>query len=297
MRRADVAMYSAKRGGGGYQTYRAEEDEGSRERLELAQDLRTAAAAGEFVLHYQPKANLPGGLVEGVEALIRWNHPERGMVPPDAFLSIAEETGMMRDLTLWVIDEALRQMAEWDDEGVTLQVAVNLAMTNLLDVPPARRRRRACSTAPARTSDRLVLEINENVVMADERRILAVLDDLRELGIKLSLDDFGAGHTSFAYLKRLPIQELKIDRSFVMEVESNSDDEAIVRASAQLARDLGLRVVAEGVETPEGLAVLEAAGVEVVQGYLLSKPLPPDALLDWMRMRRASGVALDPHVA
>jgi diguanylate cyclase (GGDEF)-like protein len=296
MRRADVAMYGAKRSGSGYELYRAEDDAGSRERLQLAHDLRGAAAGGQFVLHYQPKASVPGGHVVGVEALIRWNHPQRGMIAPDAFLPIAEETGMMRDLTLWVIDESLRQMAEWDEQGVELQVAVNLAMTNLLDVrlPDDVGRLLDGSGTPA---CRLALEINENVVMADERRILEVLEDLRELGIELSLDDFGAGHTSFAYLKRLPIQELKIDRSFVMNIESEPDDAAIVRASTQLARDLGLRVVAEGVETPGGWALLEAAGVDIAQGYLLSRPLPAADLLDWVRLRQAAGRALDPHVA
>ena len=293
MRRADVAMYGAKRSGGGYELYRAEDDATSRERLELAHDLRGAAAGGEFVLHYQPKATVPDGEIAGVEALIRWNHPTRGMIPPDSFLGIAEETGMMRNLTLWVIDESLRQMAEWDEEGVELQVAVNLAMTNLLDVrlPDDVGRLLDGCGMPA---SRLALEINENVVMADERRILEVLDDLRALGIELSLDDFGAGHTSFAYLKRLPIQELKIDRSFVMPIHESPDDAAIVRAATQLGRDLGLRVVAEGVETPEGWELLAAAGVDMAQGYLLSRPLPAEELLRWMRERRAAGLDAAP---
>jgi diguanylate cyclase (GGDEF)-like protein len=278
VRRADVAMYQAKEAKTGWVEYEAERDDHSRARLALASDLRRAISDGELVVHYQPKADLSKGAVTSVEALVRWNHPERGLLAPGEFLAIAEHTDLIRPLTLYVLDEATRQAREWEDAGLDLSVAVNLAMGNLLDVrlPDdvaallARRK-----LAPRR----LILEITENMVMADPTRILEVLDRLRSLGVGLSLDDFGTGASSFAYLRELNVDELKIDRSFVTDMTRDERNAAIVRATIDLAHALGLRAVAEGVEDADTLFELKSMGADAAQGFYLSRPVPPVEIL------------------
>ena len=276
LQRADVAMYDAKRGRRGVATYTAERDPYSADRLGLLAELRAAIERDELILHYQPKVSLETGELVGVEALVRWQHPVRGLLFPDAFIPLAERTGAVADLTRWVVDRALAECRALD-----LQVAVNLAAANIVDVtlPEAIGAALERHGVPA---DRLVCEISEHTVMADPVRATAVLGGLRDLGVGLSLDDFGTGHSSLSYLKRLPLDEVKIDRSFVAGMADDENDTVIVRSTIDLARNLGLSVVAEGVETAEIMDALAALRCDVAQGYHISRPLPAEALDAWL---------------
>jgi diguanylate cyclase (GGDEF)-like protein len=277
LQRADVAMYDAKRGRRGVATYTADRDPYSADRLGLLAELRSAIERDELVLHYQPKISLETGELTGVEALVRWQHPSRGLLGPDAFIPLAERTGAVADLTRWVVDHALAQCRAWRDRGIDLPVAVNLAAANIVDVtlPEAIGALLERYDVPA---EQLECEISEHTVMADPVRATAVLAGLRELGVGLSLDDFGTGHSSLSYLKRLPLDEVKIDRSFVAGMAADENDAVIVRSTIDLARNLGLRVVAEGVETAEIMDALRELRCDVAQGYVISRPLPADEL-------------------
>jgi diguanylate cyclase (GGDEF)-like protein len=284
LRHADVAMYEAKRTASHIETYSTARDPYSAERLKLLGELRRALDNDELVLHFQPKVALNSGRVIGVEALIRWQHPERGLLGPGDFLGLAERTGLIADVTRWVLDAAMRQCSAWRREGNELPVAVNLAAANIVDT--------ALPEAVASILQRwgvpghmLECEISEDTVMGDPRRATDVLERLRELGVRLSLDDFGTGHSSLSYLKRLPLDEVKIDRSFVIGMADDPSDAAIVRSTIDLARHLGLEVVAEGVETAEVLDVLAALECDVAQGFLLSRPLPAAELDGWLAAR------------
>jgi diguanylate cyclase (GGDEF)-like protein len=272
LQRADVAMYDAKRGRRGVATYTAARDPYSADRLGLLAELRSAIERDELILHYQPKVCLETGEPVGVEALVRWEHPTRGLLFPDAFIPVAERTGAVADLTRWVVDRALAECRELE-----LPVAVNLAAANIVDVTlPA-----AIGAALERhrvPAHRLVCEISEHTVMADPVRASDVLDGLRALGVGLSLDDFGTGHSSLAYLKRLPLDEVKIDRSFVAGMTDGENDAVIVRSTIDLARNLGLRVVAEGVESLEIMDALAELRCDVAQGYFISRPVDLQAL-------------------
>ena len=284
VQRADVAMYDAKRSRTSIETYSEERDPYSAERLQLLGELRAAIHAGELVLHYQPKVGVGSETVIGVEALVRWNHPRRGLLPPDEFVPLAERTGAIGELTRWVLDTALAQLRVWRDAGMDLTMAVNLAAPNIVDESlPALVAGDAA--ALEQVGDRLECEISEHTVMADPHRAISVLEGLRALGVRLSLDDFGTGHSSLAYLKRLPLDEVKIDRSFVMGMTDNSDDAAIVRSTIDLARNLGLEVVAEGVESAAILRDLGALSCDIAQGFFLSRPLPAAELDDWLASR------------
>ncbi|HET8949458.1 MAG TPA: EAL domain-containing protein [Solirubrobacteraceae bacterium] len=281
VQRADVAMYDAKRSRTSIETYSSERDPYSAERLQLLGELRTAIGAGELVLHYQPKVDVGSQRVIGVEALLRWQHPVHGLLPPVEFVPLAERTGAIGDLTRWVLDAALAQCRAWRDAGLDLTMAVNLAAPNIADatLPDAVAALLELHGVPG---DRLECEISEHTVMADPRRAMAILERLRGLGVKLSLDDFGTGHSSLAYLKRLPLDEVKIDRSFVMGMTDDDNDAAIVRTTIDLARNLGLEVVAEGVETAEILRDLSDLSCDVAQGFFLSRPLPAAELDGWL---------------
>jgi diguanylate cyclase (GGDEF)-like protein len=281
LRRADVAMYRAKTHGSGVEIYDPTDDPHSRDRLALVSDLRQAFGRGQLLLHHQPKVDLATGEVSGVEALVRWQHPERGLLFPDAFIPLVERYGLARPLTLEVLDLALAARDTWSKAGYDLQIAVNLTAADVLDarLPDDVRKRLETWRVPPGA---LKLEITENTVMLDPVRTLDVLARLSELGVGLSLDDFGTGYSSLAYLKRLPVKELKIDRSFVMAMTESSDDDVIVRSTALLGRNLGLNVVAEGVETAEHFDRVREYGCHVAQGYYLSRPLPADALLRWL---------------
>jgi diguanylate cyclase (GGDEF)-like protein len=277
LQRADVAMYEAKRGHHGVMTYSADRDPYSADRLGLLAELRRAIEHDELVLHYQPKVAVATGALTGVEALVRWQHPARGLLGPDEFVPLAESTGAVADLTRWVVGRALAQQRAWREDGLDIPVAVNLAAANIVDVtlPDAigeLLERHGVS------GDRLECEISEHTVMADPRRCAEVLDRIRALGVRLSLDDFGTGHSSLAYLKRLPLDEVKIDRSFVSGMVEDENDAVIVRSTIDLARNLGLCVVAEGVETAEVMDALAALSCDVAQGYFISRPLPAHEL-------------------
>jgi diguanylate cyclase (GGDEF)-like protein len=284
VRRADVAMYQAKEARTGWEVYVAARDLHSRDRLELLGDLRRAIEGRELELHYQPKVDLRSDEVTGVEALVRWRHPARGLLGPMQFIPLAERTTLMRPLTMFVLDEALAQNRRWRDAGLDLTVAVNLSVPNLLDtkLPGDVQELLERWAVPP---ERLILEVTENVILADPVRVIEVLQALKQLGVNLSLDDFGTGSTALSYLKRLPMDELKIDKSFVMAMETSPADEAIVRSTTEMAQRLGLRVVAEGVETAAALAHLERHGCEQAQGYFLQRPVPAAEIAPWIASR------------
>jgi predicted signal transduction protein with EAL and GGDEF domain len=286
VQRADIAMYAAKNGRTGYAFYESGSDEHSRERLALLGELPRAIARGELVVHYQPKFDLATDRICGVEALVRWDHPERGMLFPDAFLPVVEQTGLMRPMTLHIIEESLRECVRWREAGMSIPVAVNLSAPNLLDVGLPDDVSRLLAKWQVKPSD-LQLEITERIMAADPVRISRVLDRLREQGITLSLDDFGTGSSSLSYLRELPVQELKIDKSFVRAASSGTErDAAVVRTIIALAHDLGLRSVAEGVETEQDLERLIEAGCDEAQGFGLGRPMPADDVTRMVVARR-----------
>jgi len=282
LRHADVAMYTAKQAGTALATYDAAQDQYSPERLGLIAELRQAIAHGGLILHYQPKADVSTGRVRGVEALVRWQHPARGLIPPDQFIPLAEHTGLIAPLTSWVLDAALRQRRVWARDGLDLDVAVNLSMWNLRDpaLPDTVAALLERYDVPAA---RLCLELTESSVMADPAHSLAVLARLRALGVRLAVDDFGTGYSSLAYLKRLPVDEIKIDRSFARDMGADDTDAAIVRSTIGLGQSLGLTVVTEGVEDRATWDLLAAGGCDLAQGYYLSQPLPADELCRWLQ--------------
>jgi diguanylate cyclase len=282
LQRADVAMYEAKRMRTGHEVYLAARDRHSRERLTLIGQLRPAIESGELVLHYQPKADVATGAVRGVEALVRWAHPERGLIGPAAFLPIAEQIGLSRALTRFVLDRALAEIGVCRAHGLGLAVAVNLGPPDLLDLdlPSEVARLLAERDFPP---EQLTLEVSEDLLMADPPRTLEVLQRLRGVGVGVALDDFGAGHSSLALLKELEVDELKIDRGFVIRMAGDERDAAIVRSTVDLGRRLGLRVVAEGVASAEAWALLADCACHEGQGFYISPPLPARGLEDWLR--------------
>jgi diguanylate cyclase (GGDEF)-like protein len=273
LQRADVAMYLAKDDHSGCELYAPDRDEYSPHRLALAAELRRALDERELVLHYQPKADLGSGRIVAVEALVRWQHPEHGLLGPDQFIPLAEATGLVRELTLYVLDASLAQLRSWHDEGIDIRVAVNLSARDLYDLtlPETAAQMLAERGVPASS---LELEITESVIVADPMRARAILSRLSEMGVVLAIDDYGTGYSSLGYLKRLPIDQMKIDRSFVMQMADDRKDAAIVRSTVELARNLGLQVVAEGVETAAAWTHLKALGCDFAQGYYLSRPVP-----------------------
>jgi EAL domain-containing protein (putative c-di-GMP-specific phosphodiesterase class I) len=282
LRRADVAMYSAKEAGGGHELYTPELDRHSPERLTLVSRVRPGLENGEFVLHYQPKLRVADERTTGVEALVRWDHPERGLVGPDEFIPLLERTVLLRPLTHYVLDHALRQWQGWSRRGVEIDVAVNLSPRSLLDVqlPDQVGELLGRWAVPPGA---LTLELTESFLMAESGRSVGVLSALADVGVKLSIDDFGTGYSSLSHLKRLPICEIKIDRSFVMNMTRNPGDAMIVRATIDLARNLGLQVVAEGVEDQETVERLAEMGCDLMQGFRYSRPLAAADLVAHLR--------------
>jgi diguanylate cyclase (GGDEF)-like protein len=282
LQRADVAMYEAKRMRTGHEVYLQSRDRHSPHRLRLVGELHGALESGQLVLHYQPKADMRTGAVTGVEALVRWQHPERGLLGPGHFLPLVEQSGLTRALTSFVLDRALHELGGLRAAGLELSVAVNLGPADLLDLGlPSEVERllqlRGC--APGQ----LELEVSEDVVMADVERTVDVLRRLRGVGVRTALDDFGAGHAALGQLKQLEVDTLKIDCSFVLRVAQDERDAAIVQSLVDLGRRLGLRVVAEGVETREAWQLLVRWGCHEAQGHLLGRPMPADELVLWMR--------------
>jgi diguanylate cyclase (GGDEF)-like protein len=281
VQRADVAMYQAKNSRAGFEVYAAERDLHSRDRLGLLGDLRVATETGELRVHYQPKVDLATREVTGVEALVRWQHPRRGLLGPMEFIPFAEQTSLMRPLSLYVLDTALCQHRIWLDQGHYLKIAVNLSVPNMLDTrlpDDVRELLEKWDVSP----DALELEVTENIVMTDPERMIEVLGALRDIGVGLSLDDFGTGSSSLAWLKRLPVDELKIDKSFVIAMDESEADSVIVQTTVELAQRLGLRVVAEGVETLMAWDHLAETGCEEAQGFFLQRPVPADELSAWL---------------
>jgi len=284
-RRADVAMYTAKRGRQGCALYDASHDQNSQRRLALLGDLRKAIAAQELRLYYQPKAELHTGQVSSVEALVRWQHPTHGFIPPDQFIPLAEQTGLIVPLTHWVVETAIQQCRRWLDAGLDLRVAVNLSMWNLRDtsLPETIAGLLAQYGVPPHL---LCCEITESAVMADAAHTLQVLNRLFALGVRIAIDDYGTGYASLSYLKNLPADELKIDRAFVQHLTADGADQAIVRSTVNMAHSLGMHVVAEGVEDRATWDLLETLRCDIAQGYFLSRPLPAQDLERWLNERK-----------
>ncbi|MET9502420.1 bifunctional diguanylate cyclase/phosphodiesterase [Streptomyces sp. NPDC006622] len=287
LRRADVAMYQAKRDRTGVEVYESKRDSNTPDRLGLLGDLRRALDAHEVQLHYQPKVRFDGQ-VAGLEALVRWVHPERGKVPPDEFIAIAESSGLMPHLTEYVLDTALAQVARWRAQGLHVPVAVNVSPRDVhtpgfAGSVAARLARHGVPAAA------LQLEITEHVLLEDPQRAADTLNALTGHGVKMSLDDFGTGYSSLVHLRRLPVSELKIDRSFVARLAVDTEDAEIVRCTVDLAHSLGLLVVAEGVEDDETWERLRDLGCDAVQGWLVAAAMPPEETTAWLRARGSRG--------
>jgi len=282
MRHADIAMYVTKNNNGDYTFYDSSLDQHSRDRLALTTELRHAIDHDELRLHYQPKIDFKTGNVTEVEALVRWEHPRFGLMTPDHFISLSEHTGLIRPLTLWVIREALNTCHQWHAMGQKLKVAVNLSTHNLHDPQLTKHIQQACKECGVDTSY-LVLEITESAVMSDPISAMKILGELSDMGINLSIDDFGTGYSSLSYLKQLPMDEIKIDKSFVMDMINDKDDYIIVRATIDLAHNMGRKVIAEGVESPEIWDALDRMGCDMAQGNYISIPRSADDFALWLQ--------------
>ena len=282
MRRADVAMYATKQSNSGF-TFHERDEQESRvpDQLSLVVEMRSAIERNEFELYYQPKRHLRSGLITRVEVLIRWNHPTRGLLLPVSFVPIAERTGLIKPMTDWILDKALQQCREWQDAGAPIHVAVNVSAKSLLE-----------ETLPSKVQSVLdkwnvdprflKIEITESSIMADPAHALAIMSMLQSMGVRLSVDDFGTGYSSLTHLRELPIDEIKIDKSFVMGMLTSDADAAIVRTVIDLAHNLGKQVCAEGVEDLETMQCLEEMGCDLAQGYFISRPVPAAALMSWL---------------
>jgi diguanylate cyclase (GGDEF)-like protein/PAS domain S-box-containing protein len=281
IQRADVAMEQAKWSGEQMAVFSADPDDQTVHRLTILNELRTAIHRDELVLHYQPKIDLANGRrTTGVEALVRWEHPNEGLLMPAEFVPEAERSDLIEPLTKWVLNEALRQQRVWKETGIDLTMAVNISarsLTRRTDLPETVAR---LTQLWGISTDRLVLELTENAIIDEE--VVRSLELLHAMGVRLSIDDFGTGHSSLVSLQRLTVHELKIDRSFVMKLASAKSDATIVRSTIDLAHNLGLKVVAEGVEDPTALEMLAGYGCDNAQGYLISEPCPSDSMTGWL---------------
>jgi EAL domain-containing protein (putative c-di-GMP-specific phosphodiesterase class I) len=277
-------MYVAKQTRGGYALYAPYQDQSSSERLTLVGALRRAIADDELTLYYQPKVDCRSGAVAGVEALVRWQHPQQGLIPPDRFIPLAEQTGLIRPLTRWVLTSAIRQTRAWHDQGLMLSVAVNLSAHDLQDADLPRWVGELLERWNV-SAEWLKLELTESALMSDPAQALEVLTALCDLGARIAIDDFGTGYSSLGYLKRLPAHEIKIDRSFVADMAAQERDQAIVRSTIDLGHNLGLAAVAEGVEDQQTLELLGGLGCDLAQGFYLSRPLPAASVAAWCLTR------------
>jgi diguanylate cyclase (GGDEF)-like protein len=293
LRHADAAMYAAKRTNSSYAVYDAAIHSQRQEELSLLSELRHAVEAGELVLHYQPKLELATARIVGVEALVRWNHPQKGQIPPNHFIPFAEQTGFIRQITRWVIDEAVRQATAWRREGWPIKVSINISVQDLLmpELPDIVADTLKVHGAPP---ELLLLEITESGVMQDAAHAIEVMKRLAAAGVGSAIDDFGTGYSSLAYIKQLPVDEIKIDRSFVRNIVNDKKDMAIVLSTIELCHNLGLIVVAEGVEDSLSAELLRRLGCDLAQGYLFAPPLAPAEVGKWLA---AGGKAPRPAVA
>ena len=282
MRRADVAMYAAKESNLGYSFHNQEQERRSPDEMAMVVELRSAIEHDEFELYYQPKRHLRSGLMTRAEVLLRWRHPRRGLLAPPAFIPLAERTGIIKPMTDWILDRALQQVREWQLGGAPVHVAVNVSAKSLQE-----------QTLPHRVQallDKwsvdprfLKIEITESSIMADPAHALAIMSMLQSMGVRLSVDDFGTGYSSLTHLRELPIDEIKIDKSFVLGMLTSEADAAIVRTVIDLAHNLGKQVCAEGVENPETLARLGEMGCDLAQGYWISRPVTATEFMQWLR--------------
>lgn len=280
--RAEVAMYAAKQNQSGTVTYHPGLDSTSEESLTMLSELRSAVDQDQLRLFLQPKINLRTGEVLGAEALVRWEHPVRGMVPPMRFIPFAEQTGFVRVLTMWMIEQVAQMSHALTEQGMRMKLAVNLSTRDLMDQELPNKLEKVLERYSI-DPGLLVLEITESAIMDDPQRALQTLNRLHTMGLKLSIDDFGTGYSSLAYLKRLPVDELKIDKSFVMNMESDLQDAKIVRSTVDLAHNLGLTVVAEGVESAKSWKLLDSLSCDEVQGYFIAKPMPGAQFANWVK--------------
>jgi len=280
-RRADVAMYAAKHDHSGFAIYSEAQEHSSRSDLSLRSELRHAIEQDELVLYFQPKIDHQTSMVMGVEALVRWQHPKRGFLPPDLFIPIAEQTGLIGPLSRWVLAKAIQQCAALHQVGMGISVAVNLSARNLHDKGLVSEITSLLTSAEV-DSHCLVIEITESAVMEDPAFALGILNQLDGMGVTLAIDDFGTGYSSLANLSKLPMDEIKIDKSFVLDMMHDKQAAVIVRSTIDLGHNLGLKVVAEGVETQEIWDTLTLWGCDTAQGYFMSKPLPADKLMEWL---------------
>lgn len=281
MQRADMAMYAAKRSKSGYAFYDAEADSYCLDRLALKGELRHAITHNELVLYYQPKIDFSSGQISGVEALVRWQHPKHGLMLPDDFIPLAEATGLIKPLTVWVLHQALQQCGEWHRRGLPITMAVNISATSLLNLQLPEIVAEALeetATEPAW----LELEITETTVMKEPALAIDVINKLNNMGVRLAIDDFGTGYSSMAYLQKLLVAKIKIDKSFVRHMDSNKNNAIIVRSLIGLGHNLGLRVVAEGVESQDIWNQLKALGCDYAQGYCMGRPIPQEKMWDWL---------------
>lgn len=281
-RHADAAMYVAKRARSGFEMYDSAKSPDDELDFALRTELRLAIEHDELVLYFQPKISHETSRVSGLEALVRWRHPTRGLIPPDKFIPLAEQTGLIRPLTSWVLEHAVAQCAALQEVGVKLTMAVNLSAINLKD-PDLPRKISAVLNKHHLDPKWLELEITETAVMDDTMRTVQVLNELDALGTKLSIDDYGTGYSSLSYFRKLPLNDLKIDKSFIIGMATNHEDATIVRSTIEMGHELGLGVVAEGVEDRETWDKLTSLGCDAAQGYYMSRPLAPDDLLKWLR--------------
>jgi len=285
MQLADLALYRATEAGTGLGAFVPGDDEVHRHRLAILGALRRAISADELELHYQPKVSLRTGAVVGCEALVRWRHPQKGMIPPVEFIAHAERTGLIRVLTTWVLGAAFRQLHAWQKIGLDLDVSINVSPVDLAD-PDFADSVIALLTQTGVDATHVVLEVTESGAMKDLANTLRIMEQLRVLGIRFSIDDFGTGYSSLAHLRRLPVDEIKIDRSFVQELENKSADDVILRSTINLGHALNLKVAAEGVEVAFGWDALGRLGCDLVQGYFVSKPLAAADFIAWMGKRQ-----------
>jgi len=291
LERAAIAMKDAAQMPGRLQVYEHGRDLAHRRQITLIRDLRHAANQGQLLLHYQPKLDIRQGNVRQAEALLRWQHPQFGMVSPAEFIPLAERSGSIQLLTHWVIEEGIRQLCEWNRRGLYLQLSLNISADDLLGDELAHRVS-ALLRRYGLPAEQLVFEITESAVMREPEKALKVLHLLRDCGISLSVDDFGTGYSSLAHLKRLPVQELKIDQSFVRNLDETSEDAVIVRSTIEMSHNLGLKVVAEGVEYAHSLRLLERWQCDTAQGYLISRPLSADAFEAWVALPLSAQTSL-----
>lgn len=294
LRHAEVAMYQSKRLREPFSVYVPETDPNSLRSLRLENDLRTAITDGSLRLFYQPKIHLPTRTLSGVEALLRWIHPELGFIPPLELIPLAERTGLIRPLTRWIVNAALTQQAEWESSGLRIAVAINLSIWDLED-PGFVRYVEQCIRQHGATPDRIEFEITESMMMTDPEHTLGTLSRLRQLGVRLSIDDFGTGFSSLTYLKRFPVTAIKIDKSFVQKIPDSEKDQAIVHSIVTLAHSLDLEVVGEGVEDSACMRLLADLGCDVAQGYHISRPVPAAEFEQWLG-KSGFGYARKPQI-